>query len=366
MAGEPSGREPWSKFYWSDWRGDPRLRSCGLAARGLWMEMLSIMHEAQPYGHLLVNGHAVTEHQLAIMVGASVSDVRRYRRELCASGVPSITEAGIWFSRRMVRDQAKRETAQKTGALGGNPKLTQGYNRPGYVYLVRRDSDGAVKIGISTDPAKRLYKIRQQHQSDFLTLLDSAFVADMGRAEAELHARLSHCGNGEWFALAEDDRETLFRLVLRLKANGKGETEVRLKSRATRDPEARSQTPEGEGKNPIPAQQAYPGNGAREPGNGAAAPDFLELGERCCVLAGIDTAKTAIDFSHVIGWMKAGFDQEADVVSAIERAAARPGYKPPGSLNYFTKMIREAHEMRVAAEAAGSQIRNGKADDGWL
>jgi hypothetical protein len=32
----------WSKFYWSDWDGDMRLRLCSLAAQGLWMQMLCI------------------------------------------------------------------------------------------------------------------------------------------------------------------------------------------------------------------------------------------------------------------------------------------------------------------------------------
>jgi hypothetical protein len=44
------------KFYPSDWRSDPMLRLCSLAARGLWMEMMCLMHEAEPYGSLLVNG----------------------------------------------------------------------------------------------------------------------------------------------------------------------------------------------------------------------------------------------------------------------------------------------------------------------
>ena len=40
--------QPWIKFYPRDWRGDQALRVVSLAARGLWIEMLSIMHEGQP------------------------------------------------------------------------------------------------------------------------------------------------------------------------------------------------------------------------------------------------------------------------------------------------------------------------------
>ncbi|PJX23863.1 hypothetical protein CAP48_12370 [Advenella sp. S44] len=31
-------------------------KSCSLAARGLWHEMMCLMHESEPYGHMAVNG----------------------------------------------------------------------------------------------------------------------------------------------------------------------------------------------------------------------------------------------------------------------------------------------------------------------
>ena len=42
---------PWLKFYPRDWRGDQALRLVSLHARGLWIELLCVMHEATPYGH---------------------------------------------------------------------------------------------------------------------------------------------------------------------------------------------------------------------------------------------------------------------------------------------------------------------------
>ena len=48
--------KPWLKFYPADWRADPRLRMCSLAARGLWIELMSYMHEGEPYGHLTIDG----------------------------------------------------------------------------------------------------------------------------------------------------------------------------------------------------------------------------------------------------------------------------------------------------------------------
>jgi len=112
---------PWMKFYPRDWRGDQALRLCSLAARGLWIEMMAVMHEAQPYGHLVVNGRAVNEAQLGRMVGASEDYVRELLDELEAAGVFSRNRSGVIYSRRMTRD----EKSSKTGRKAAKKRWTQ-------------------------------------------------------------------------------------------------------------------------------------------------------------------------------------------------------------------------------------------------
>ena len=68
---------PWMKFYPSDWRADPSLRMCSIGARGLWMEMLCVMHEATPYGYLIVNGRALTACQIAGLSGIAQDEAER-------------------------------------------------------------------------------------------------------------------------------------------------------------------------------------------------------------------------------------------------------------------------------------------------
>ncbi len=99
----PNSKRPASQFYWDDWLRDSKLRRCSLAARGLWMDMLAFMHDGAPYGHL-----RVTAEGLARMVGDKVPLVRKLLAELDAAGVPSKTDDGTWFSRRMVRDEELR------------------------------------------------------------------------------------------------------------------------------------------------------------------------------------------------------------------------------------------------------------------
>ena len=111
------------KFYPSDWRSDPRLRLCSIGARGLWIEMISLMHEAEPYGHLLVNGKVISNKQLGSLVGCSADEATTLLLELEQEGVYSITLDGIIYSRRMVRDFEKAKRDKENGGKGGNPSL---------------------------------------------------------------------------------------------------------------------------------------------------------------------------------------------------------------------------------------------------
>lgn len=104
---------PYLKFFPADWRGDPALRMCSLAARGLWADMLCIMHEAKPRGSLLINGHKVNAKQLAQLCGASAIEVAKLLGELFLAGVYSREEDGTIFSRRMRREAAKSEVGRK-------------------------------------------------------------------------------------------------------------------------------------------------------------------------------------------------------------------------------------------------------------
>jgi hypothetical protein len=121
---------PWMKFYPADWRADPALRMCSLAARGLWMEMLCIMHEADPRGSLLINGNSISDRQLASLCGATLHTTVSLLTELEAAGVFSRTEDGTIFSRRMKRDDEKAERDKANGKAGGNPRLNAGVNPP--------------------------------------------------------------------------------------------------------------------------------------------------------------------------------------------------------------------------------------------
>jgi hypothetical protein len=78
------------------------------------MEMLCIMHEASPYGHLVIGGRAVGNDILARMAGTDMEEVSALLIELRNAGVFSITRKGVIYSRRMIRDANRSEKARKS------------------------------------------------------------------------------------------------------------------------------------------------------------------------------------------------------------------------------------------------------------
>lgn len=116
--------QPWIKFYLRDWDADSELASCSLAARGLWMHMIRVMHEATPYGYFVGRDGAPIDHKaFTRRIGVSLAEGTRLLKELETAGVFSRDAADRIYSRRMVRDELVRIRNRSNGREGGNPAL---------------------------------------------------------------------------------------------------------------------------------------------------------------------------------------------------------------------------------------------------
>lgn len=111
-------KRPAFQFYPADWRRDAALQSCSIAARGMWIELMCVMHDCEPYGVLSINGKPMTASQVARLVGESEKLVDKLIGELEAAGVCSRDAEGRLFSRRMVKDEGVREARAAGGAAG--------------------------------------------------------------------------------------------------------------------------------------------------------------------------------------------------------------------------------------------------------
>ena len=49
---------PALQFYGGDWRKDPGIQALNYFDRGVWFEMLLMMHESEDRGKLVLNGRA--------------------------------------------------------------------------------------------------------------------------------------------------------------------------------------------------------------------------------------------------------------------------------------------------------------------
>ncbi len=76
-----------------------------------------------------------------------------------------------------------------------------------YVYVLASDTSGPVKIGISSDPDRRVRQLQTGH-ADPLTVLHREPVGDAARAKAFetlIHRNVSHLRKrGEWFDMTAE------------------------------------------------------------------------------------------------------------------------------------------------------------------
>src|SRR5438046_1607510 len=91
------------------WLTDRGIRSLSPEERDAWFSMLCIMQDCDPIGTLTLNGKPYPVERLASALGRSSEVVGEIIFALLETGVASQDENGVIYSRRMVRDQYKRE-----------------------------------------------------------------------------------------------------------------------------------------------------------------------------------------------------------------------------------------------------------------
>lgn len=117
-------QHPYVKFYGRDWLGDSSLRMCDPAERGVWIDLLCVMMAGDPYGHLAINKRPMTDSEVSRIIGLDEKTYKGILYRLIEKGIPSKTEEGMIFSRRLVREHQRFVTGSVSGKKGGgNPAL---------------------------------------------------------------------------------------------------------------------------------------------------------------------------------------------------------------------------------------------------
>lgn len=112
-------RGPYLPLFTGDWRAASELEQCSLAARGLWIELMAIMHESPAYGHLLrANGDPYHTQDLVMAVRAPLDEIEDCLAILEHEKAFSRTKDGVIFCRRMVRDYDRLLKHRANGTRG--------------------------------------------------------------------------------------------------------------------------------------------------------------------------------------------------------------------------------------------------------
>ena len=115
---------PAMQFYPADWRKDLAVQALGYHDRGVWFEMLCLMHESSERGVLLLNGAPMAEEVIARLLGLDNQIFNQTLSNLLTYGVAKRRQSdNAIFNKRMIDDERLCETRRQAGKLGGNPAL---------------------------------------------------------------------------------------------------------------------------------------------------------------------------------------------------------------------------------------------------
>lgn len=137
-------RRPAFQFYPADWRNNAKLRRCSWAARGVWIELMGLMHDSDEYGVLRWPLKQIAQAlgaplkllnelvECGVLYGAERDECeamiytpRSGRRDGEPVELVPAQIGPIWYSPRMVRDEyvrAVRGEASRFGEDGKPPK----------------------------------------------------------------------------------------------------------------------------------------------------------------------------------------------------------------------------------------------------
>ncbi|KRW62355.1 DnaT-like ssDNA-binding domain-containing protein [Pseudomonas sp. TTU2014-080ASC] len=187
-------KRPSFQFYPADWRNNAKLRRCSWAARGVWIELLGLLHDSDDYGLL-----RWPLRQIAQALGCPL----KLLNELVECGVLYGTEKGtcealvftprsgrksgdpvvlvaeqagpVWFSPRMVRDEYVRNVR------GIGTRFSEGANP---------SPKGGIGEGLDTAPSQR--------QGDGSTSSSSSTITTTAPTGASVEARQRFEMHLEW------------------------------------------------------------------------------------------------------------------------------------------------------------------------
>lgn len=115
-------KRPWFQFYPGDWLNDPKLRMADWEMKGLWIDLMSYMHNDYHYGYLCIGDQYLDPTAIQRLLNANPKRFHRVFNSLITANVIAKDDLGF-YSKRMVEDERIRRIRAVSGGRGGNPNL---------------------------------------------------------------------------------------------------------------------------------------------------------------------------------------------------------------------------------------------------
>ncbi len=159
-------KRPAFQFYPDNWRNNANLRRCSWAARGVWIEVMCLMHDSDRYGVL-----DWPLKEIAQALGCPISALRELAEKVVLKGCDKGTceafsytprsgrrdgtpvtlvppqDGPIWFSSRMVKDEYLREVRGEGSRFKGPSNQAPDHSPKGGI----GEAIGATPLGAQSD-----------------------------------------------------------------------------------------------------------------------------------------------------------------------------------------------------------------------
>lgn len=115
-------KDSYIQFFPNDWMSDTELRLLPIEARGLWIDLLCIMHQSESGYRLeyFADGLAkpIDAKRLSLLANTSEEICEVLLRQILSASVASKDDDGFIFSRRLKRDRDLRKVRSEAGRKG--------------------------------------------------------------------------------------------------------------------------------------------------------------------------------------------------------------------------------------------------------
>lgn len=196
---------PAFQFYPADWRKDPGVQALNFHDRGVWFEILCLLHESSDRGKLLLNGKAMPDDALARLLGLDKQVLTKTLITLLDFGVASRDpETGALLSRRMVRDENLRRIRTESGKKGGNPLLLNQSSNQKPTTLLNQKSTPSSSVSSSVSSSERKEEANassKKREKSFVAPTREEvrqYFADNGYTAEYADKAFRHYDLGEW------------------------------------------------------------------------------------------------------------------------------------------------------------------------